>query len=448
MTSTIYDSQQLRRILVRRFIVSLALAAMVSVGSLWVVFVQLQDYRYDAQLVNLSGRQRMFTQRISLLVAQLHLATDPVETESLRNVLTTAIAEMRVAQERLNRNPIAPSPKYPHPNMTGEAKQKVDEFLDTVAILVSSSGQHVASPSLHELLELEENLLVILERNVNARVAHYGYKMQQFVTIECALMGFALLVLVGKLFLVFKPTITLVSSNLGSLERAYSEMIEFAYRISHDLKAPIVSSAGIVELARDAFDEDDYETAEKSLEHVQQSLTRVSSTIEDIVGLVRQRITKIEPEIFQVSAAINEAVENIKHMPEFKGVTLNVHCPHDDQILAKRFYVKQSLENLISNAVKYHDPQEATPEIQVDVEIKKQSCCVRVSDNGLGIKTDNQSQIFQMFQRFHPKVSFGTGLGLYLVQQNAAALQGHIDYQPRPKGSQFTLSFPTQEVCS
>ena len=70
-------------------------------------------------------------------------------------------------------------------------------------------------------------------------------------------------------------------------------------------------------------------------------------------------------------------------------------------------------------------------------------CEVCVRDNGLGIDEKYRDKVFGMFQRFHPKVSFGSGLGLYIVLQNVKAIEGEIVYKPLEQGSEFIVTFPS-----
>ncbi|MEC7575772.1 MAG: ATP-binding protein, partial [Pseudomonadota bacterium] len=67
---------------------------------------------------------------------------------------------------------------------------------------------------------------------------------------------------------------------------------------------------------------------------------------------------------------------------------------------------------------------------------------LRVEDNGLGVPEENQNQLFTMFKRFHPKVSFGSGLGLYMMKKSADILGGEISFEPLKKGSAFILKVP------
>ena len=77
--------------------------------------------------------------------------------------------------------------------------------------------------------------------------------------------------------------------------------------------------------------------------------------------------------------------------------------------------------------------------------IKENQYHISVRDNGIGISKKHQSEVFSMFKRFHPKVSFGSGLGLYLVKKNMKAMDGEVHCKALEDGTNFSLSFPYQK---
>ena len=101
--------------------------------------------------------------------------------------------------------------------------------------------------------------------------------------------------------------------------------------------------------------------------------------------------------------------------------------------------------NMLSNAVKYHDPQEAEPVI--DVRAFRYSGKVRLSveDNGLGVPPASRHLLFKMFKRLHPNRSFGSGLGLYILKKSAESLGGDALYEARDKGSRFIIELPDRD---
>ena len=99
-------------------------------------------------------------------------------------------------------------------------------------------------------------------------------------------------------------------------------------------------------------------------------------------------------------------------------------------------------ENLISNAVKYQDVTESQSWINITTAKEGNSFVLAVEDNGLGIPKSHHEDLFSMFKRFHSKVSFGSGLGLYMVKKSADILGGELTFESPEKGVKFKLTIP------
>jgi signal transduction histidine kinase len=100
------------------------------------------------------------------------------------------------------------------------------------------------------------------------------------------------------------------------------------------------------------------------------------------------------------------------------------------------------IENLISNAIKYQDSEEATPHLNIRSWNDDAVFIFEVEDNGLGIPEEHREHLFAMFKRFHPKVSFGSGLGLYMMKKSADILGADLVCETPEKGTVFRLSIP------
>ena len=100
------------------------------------------------------------------------------------------------------------------------------------------------------------------------------------------------------------------------------------------------------------------------------------------------------------------------------------------------------LNNLMANAIKYHDPKKAVQWIKVEVSNSNGTLKVKVSDNGMGIDPEHHDKVFDMFYRgtLH---SNGSGLGLYIVRETVAKMNGTISLDSKPgEGSSFLITLP------
>ncbi len=441
MTELLLNSTALRKTLVIRFAAAIVLALLTTIGAFAAVHWQLKQNEQDGYLINISGRQRMLSQRIALLSGKCLQADNAAEQKAARDRLHLAMQRMRKEHQTLHTS--GSLGQFP---LRRRLDAQIKAFLST-ATEISGKVAKGADASEQYAALLQASADSTLLPNLDARVAYlehaYDQKLVRFKSALLLLAVGCVIALAAVCWWIFKPTVELVSTNLLHLEESNAELTEFSYRISHDLRAPVVAALGISEVVKDALDDGEVEVASMSLDRVLHSLKRVSVTIEDIVSLIKQKMSSVAAESFRIRDVVDEALETVGNMPDYDQVEVSVDCPEECTVSAKRVYLKQTLENLISNAVKYRDPEASPSRIHVSVKQQGKEWMVSVEDNGLGIDKPYREKMFNMFQRFHPTVSFGTGLGLYLVSKNAAALGGSINYQPMDRGSRFDVNFPT-----
>ena len=236
----------------------------------------------------------------------------------------------------------------------------------------------------------------------------------------------------------------LVSLRTEELNRANEELEEFAYRTSHDLRSPIVSSVQLLNLADDAIKDNETEFASKSIAHARQSLGKLETLISDILTLTEIGSQNESEAMLDVSKAVDEALAKLDHADGFHRLKIIKEISIDGIVIIKPSRFKLILENLISNATKYQDPKKDEPFLKISCFNTSGFLHLHVSDNGLGIDPRYQKQMFEMFKRFHPKVAVGSGLGLYLMRKSAHILGGDIEYVPLENGSLFKLMVPAR----
>ena len=245
-----------------------------------------------------------------------------------------------------------------------------------------------------------------------------------------------------KPFLSFGQWLTKSASAVKELESANNELTEFTYRISHDLRAPIASSLGMTRVISESIEDRDFDEAAFAVERVNNAMERLDTLITDVIDVTKTKEVDAKKESTPLRALIDGILEQNSHLPGFERLKIDVRVDPTDSVFVEKIFLKQSLDNLISNAIKYLDIKESSPQLLIDAEVEGSQCTITVSDNGIGIPSDKQSELFGMFKRFHPRKSFGSGLGLYLVRQNIDRLGGSILFEPLVKGSKFKIQFP------
>ncbi|MGH1438470.1 MAG: sensor histidine kinase [Cellvibrionaceae bacterium] len=247
----------------------------------------------------------------------------------------------------------------------------------------------------------------------------------------------------GKRFILgLARDITDIKNAEKNLIQANAELEEFAYRTSHDLRSPLVSSLGLLELANKKIEKNDLDMAKKSLNIAQRSLTTLDNLVVDILELTKTKNNDEEGVVVNLAELVADAVEKLSQMQGFNEICFKINVDETLEFKVKRSRLVLIIENLISNAIKYSDLENEDPSVHVESVVKGRFVHFSVSDNGLGIPENQHGKLFSMFKRFHPKTSFGSGLGLYMVKKSADILGGDIEYKPLKSGSCFVLIFP------
>jgi len=229
------------------------------------------------------------------------------------------------------------------------------------------------------------------------------------------------------------------------IQQANAELEEFAYRTSHDLRSPLVSSIGLLTVVSEAIKDDKKDIALESAAFVQQSLRKLEELVKDILQLTKTKNISEEKEPIDFATITSESLDKFKNMDNFERLDIQHDFRFTGCLKAQKSRVVLIVENLISNAVKYQDVNKNNSFIKISSYKTKNYIVLEVRDNGLGVPENQQDNLFKMFKRFHPKTSFGSGLGLYMMKKSADILNANIGYEDGGDGSIFKLEFSLQE---
>lgn len=244
----------------------------------------------------------------------------------------------------------------------------------------------------------------------------------------------------------FMSDITTRKATEVNLKHANEELEEFAYRTSHDLRSPLVSSISLLQLAKASIDDGAYDVAKECIYHIAQSLTKLELLVGNILALTKIKAFEEENVYIDIELMVYDVLGRLSHMPNFDRLEIRKDFRYSGLIKVKESRLNMIIENLMSNAIKYQDVQEENSYIQISTYREGENFVFEVKDNGLGIPEEFRSQLFKMFQRFHSKVSYGSGLGLYMMKKSAAILSGEMVFVGLEKGSQFKLVIPLKEI--
>jgi PAS domain S-box-containing protein len=232
------------------------------------------------------------------------------------------------------------------------------------------------------------------------------------------------------------------------LERSNRELQDFAYVASHDLQEPlrkiVVFGERLKEKNAEKFDPE----SKDYLERMQSAAGRMQTLINSLLTFSRVT-TKAQPfapvNLAEIAAAVVDDLEG--RIELVKGRVELGSLPVID---AEPVQMRQLLQNLIGNALKFRRPEEP-PVVKVEAQIfpdpkapEKQLCRLTVSDNCIGFDEKYLDRIFNVFQRLHTRNEYeGTGMGLAIVKKIAVYHGGEVTAKSKPgEGSTFIMTIP------
>jgi light-regulated signal transduction histidine kinase (bacteriophytochrome) len=210
-----------------------------------------------------------------------------------------------------------------------------------------------------------------------------------------------------------------LAQRAEDLARSNAELQQFAYVASHDLQEPLRKVTAYVNvLATDYIDQLD-DQAREYMHFVTDGAQRMRSLIEDLLAVSRVRVDRMQVEDCDTGAIVTAILEDFEVAITEAGATVTVGAL--PVVPGDATHLRQALQNLISNALKYRG--EAPSRIDIRAEAEPSGWLFTLQDNGIGFKQEYAEQIFGMFQRLVSRRKYdGTGIGLAIV---AKAIQNH-----------------------
>lgn len=236
-------------------------------------------------------------------------------------------------------------------------------------------------------------------------------------------------------------------SELKKLEQRKDDFIKMA---SHELKTPITSIKGYVQLLLSIYEESNEEklrtvqsTVKSSLTTVSKQVSKLTRLISDLLDMSRIETGKLELNNteFDPVLLVEEAVQDVRHTTSKHSII--IHNDFEGTVQADRDRIAQVLINLLTNAIKYSPSAES---IDVYISGDAHSIAISVADYGIGINKGEQTRIFERFYRVEGKNELtypGFGIGLFIAQEIIQRHGGTILVKSeKDKGSVFTFTLP------
>lgn len=432
------------------YIVALSAVALLSIGAQWLIQQQLTRGEGDSRIVNIAGRQRMLSQRLTKAALQLNAENAEPHPEDMQELEDTLLewetnhtglqtTEPQGLLHEMNSQEVQKLFASIRPHF--EAMQQAATHIVDQTAPVSDISQPVAVIEQHEGPFLEG-----MDRVVSQYVEEAEAKVTRLRRLEYTLLLLTLTILATEGLLIFRPAVRRIENAVEHLatlserlrtardqaERANAAKTRFLANVSHELRTPMTAVLGMTELARTA---DDEAKRQEHLAIIEEAGTSLLGLLNDLIDLAAIDANKLKLEVaaFQPARLTRRVVSMMQPAAEAKGLKLvdEKSTDADLHVMGDERRVQQVLLNLVGNAIKCTPAGSVTVRCLATSADEGQICLTwEVADTGIGIGEDEQKRIFEPFTQLEgdgSKDKKGVGLGLSICRRIADAMQGTFD---------------------
>lgn len=223
---------------------------------------------------------------------------------------------------------------------------------------------------------------------------------------------------------------------------ANTELEKFAYRSSHHLSTPLKSTLNLLESMESSLKSKNFSKVREKIDLAKSTVSRLDGLIRDMLVFSSSKKKVGSKSTFDPNIDIKNIISRFSSMENFDRLAIKYNLKFNGKLNAPREHFLLIVENLISNAIKYQNPKQKKPFIKISTSRSNFSFIFTIEDNGLGIPSYLQDRLFKMFERIHPTVSQGSGLGLYIAKETAKVIDAEIFFEELEKGAKFILKLP------
>ncbi|MDP4191569.1 MAG: PAS domain S-box protein, partial [Bacteroidota bacterium] len=233
-----------------------------------------------------------------------------------------------------------------------------------------------------------------------------------------------------------------LKKTLEELARSNQELEQFAYIASHDLQEPLRMISSFIRMFEMKYKNRIDEKANEYIWQIVDGANRMSSLIQDLLSYARVTTKKESFADTELNAIISEIRRDLQ--VAIVETKTSIEVDFLPEIKADATQMKQLLQNLIQNSLKFRNKEKTF--IKISAELKDKEWIFTVKDNGIGIKSEDFDRIFMLFQRLNEKDKYpGTGIGLAICKRIVERHGGHIWLESEEgKGTTFYFSIPVR----
>lgn len=459
---------EVRRI-TRLYIVALSVIAALSITGQVLIQRQLDQQHADAKVINIAGRQRMLSQRLSkcVLILALPDAWPDSELIAARNELRGTLEQWRRSHQGLQAGDEALGlPGRLSADATDLFRQvdlHFEQLYQAAAPLLASDEPENRQRAAMQVRQHEAKFLSGMDAIVSQLEHEAETRVERLQSLEWLLLLFMLVALTLEGLFIFRPAVRRIHWTIETIRRVSNDLIrardaaesanraktQFLAKVSHELRTPLHAVRGAIELL--LLRESDARSREY-LQMADEAAQSLAVLVEDLLDLsqVESDTLKLTHEPFDLHATLERVIRMIRPRSLKKGLNSRLEMAGDlpRQVVGDEFRLQQVLLNLLVNAVKFTQQGEVVLRAcrADDAATLEATIRFEVTDTGIGIPAESQQTIFEKFTQLSPSLrgeSGGIGLGLSIAAQLVKLMKGQIRVHSQSgKGSIFTVELP------
>ena len=399
-----------------------------------------QTHEAKKTTVEVLKTRRGFFRRLADAFKKEHAETLSVKQDSNRAVIDSVTTPVNVAENVASiLDQIDKKEKVETQGHKQNINREMEELKMVSAKLALRSAKHLSDVHQRE----KDNMQEAIEKAMEAR-KHLLWQMELLAIVAF----FAIVIMIWFIWRDARKE-RIYRENLEAaneeIQRIMNQRERLLLTITHDIKAPAASISGFIDLMKDYVSNPQ---GLECLQNIKNSAAHLSHLVASLLDYhqLENGLMKVQPTSFSPAQLVTESVEGMKLRAEEKGLEISFECKMKGMefFRADAFRIRQILDNLVSNAIKYTDRGSVTIQAQVSKILGKPTLTLSVKDTGKGMTDEEKQKVFQAFTRLKSAQGIeGTGLGLSITQELVSLLGGEIIlHSTLGKGSTFIVTIP------
>lgn len=412
-----------------------------------------QTHEAKKTTVEVMKTRRGFFRRLADAFKKEHAETLSIKQDSNRAIIDSITTPVNVAENVAN---ILDQIDKKEKVATQDHKESINKEMEDLKIVSTK----LALRSAKQLSDVHQRERDSMQKAINKAMAARKQLLWQIGLLTLV----TLLAIIVMIWFIWRDARKerIYRENLEAaneeIQRIMNQRERLLLTITHDIKAPAASISGFIDLMKEYVTEAQGMECLQNIKNSAAHLSRLVASLLDYHQL-ENGLMKVQPVSFSPAQLVKESVEGMRLRAEEKGLTIsyemtmgmkkeaNQENETDKELfLADAFRIRQILDNLVSNAIKYTDHGSVNIEARVSKIMGKLTLTMSVKDTGKGMNDEEKRKVFQAFTRLKSAQGIeGTGLGLSITQELVSLLGGEILLRSTlGKGSNFIVTLPIE----